>query len=233
MATYDRAPLAWYEQKNGMRKGDHVQYLQELLNKHGYNTGHADGIFGETTDKAVRAFQNAKGITVDGIVGEATWAKLTEGETTQPQPKPEAKPDTGASVTRILKLVDGSAVRNIQKALQKHGYQVAVDGLFGTDSYRAVKEFQKSKGLTVDGKVGANTAKALGIDTPSQIITLMQGEDVRAVQNALNASGYSAGSADALYGTSTFQAVKALQKAKGITVDGIVGKDTAKVLGLM
>lgn len=56
-------------------KGAEVEALQKLLNKYGY-TLKADGDFGANTDKQVKAFQKANGLTVDGIVGEKTLAKL-------------------------------------------------------------------------------------------------------------------------------------------------------------
>lgn len=55
--------------KKGMR-GDEVKVLQQKLNVD------ADGIFGDKTDKAVREFQKANGLTADGIVGPHTWEYL-------------------------------------------------------------------------------------------------------------------------------------------------------------
>lgn len=59
-------------------KGSSVKALQILLISYGYSCGSygADGSFGSATDAAVRAFQEANGLTVDGIVGAATWSKL-------------------------------------------------------------------------------------------------------------------------------------------------------------
>lgn len=64
------------------RTGEQVKTVQRLLNAMGYkgSDGKAltvDGIFGTNTDYAVRRFQKAEGLTVDGIVGPATWKKLT------------------------------------------------------------------------------------------------------------------------------------------------------------
>ena len=55
-----------------------VKGLQLLLIGHDFSCGSygADGSFGSATDEAVRAFQKANGLTVDGIVGAATWSKL-------------------------------------------------------------------------------------------------------------------------------------------------------------
>lgn len=62
-------------------KGEQVKTLQRLLMALGYDLKNygADGSFGGTTDKAVRAFQKAEGLTVDGSVGKATWTKLLKG----------------------------------------------------------------------------------------------------------------------------------------------------------
>lgn len=59
-------------------KGAHVRVLQALLIGNGYSVGSSgvDGSFGPATDKAVRAYQKANGLTVDGSCGPATWAKL-------------------------------------------------------------------------------------------------------------------------------------------------------------
>lgn len=61
-------------------KGADVTKLQTALNALGYDCGAADGIFGAKTEAAVRAFQQANGLTVDGIAGKATQAALYEAE---------------------------------------------------------------------------------------------------------------------------------------------------------
>ncbi|WP_156324067.1 peptidoglycan-binding protein [Bacillus sp. JCM 19034] len=61
--------------RNGAR-GNLTRVLQALLYIKGFNPGPLDGIFGGGTEKAVRDFQRAQGITVDGIVGQQTWGRL-------------------------------------------------------------------------------------------------------------------------------------------------------------
>jgi hypothetical protein len=59
-------------------EGDHgaqVRHIQELLNKHGAHLA-LDGDFGPKTELAVKAFQRANGLEVDGVVGPKTMAKL-------------------------------------------------------------------------------------------------------------------------------------------------------------
>ena len=57
-------------------KGDSVKALQILLNGYGFDCGKADGSFGPATLTAVKAFQKARKLTVDGSVGAKTWAAL-------------------------------------------------------------------------------------------------------------------------------------------------------------
>lgn len=63
--------------KKGNRGGE-VKALQRLLIGSGYDCGAsgADGIYGNDTVKAVKAFQTANGLTADGVVGVKTWSKL-------------------------------------------------------------------------------------------------------------------------------------------------------------
>ena len=57
--------------------GSTVTYLQQrLIALHYYDVGSVDGAFGNNTLHAVYAFQKVQGISVDGIVGPATWSKL-------------------------------------------------------------------------------------------------------------------------------------------------------------
>lgn len=63
------------EIENGS-KGNTVKALQTLLNGYGYNCGTVDGDFGIKTQTAVKAYQKAKGLDVDGVVGVNTWGKL-------------------------------------------------------------------------------------------------------------------------------------------------------------
>lgn len=59
--------------------GPEVRRLQDLLVAAGFDPGGSDGVFGARTEAAVRSFQGAKGLVVDGVVGPRTWAALQAG----------------------------------------------------------------------------------------------------------------------------------------------------------
>lgn len=62
--------------KKPMMRGDDVVELQTALRENGFDPGRIDGIFGKQTKAAVRAFQKAAGLQVDGIAGPETFAAL-------------------------------------------------------------------------------------------------------------------------------------------------------------
>ena len=73
---------------------------------------------------------------------------------------------TAAQAATFRQGSTGTAVRTIQTKLKNWGYyDGAVDGIYGSATTEAVKYFQKTNGLTVDGIVGPATLKALGMPT--------------------------------------------------------------------
>lgn len=151
-------------------RGDAVRCLQSTLNGAGYNSGPVDGAFGSVTYGATVAFQRARGLIVDGVVGPQTSGALgIWGGGTGPAPAPIANPTPAPSgscgVTATLRIGSrGDAVRCLQTTLNAQGYNSGpIDGAFGNVTYRAVTAFQRAGGLVVDGVVGPQTGGALGI----------------------------------------------------------------------
>lgn len=86
--------MATYTTLQNGSKGDEVKKLQQSLIDAGYNVGSsgADGIYGNSTAAAVKAYQKANGLSVDGIAGNQTLGKLYGGSTaTTTQPTPTYK----------------------------------------------------------------------------------------------------------------------------------------------
>lgn len=78
--------------KKGM-SGSDVRDMQIMLNSLGYDCGTADGIYGNKTVQAVKAFQAAEGLTVDGIAGQDTLTHLAMRAAVAPAPEPAPEPE--------------------------------------------------------------------------------------------------------------------------------------------
>jgi metacaspase-1 len=148
-------------------RGDDVLHLQERLRAHGYELV-VDGYFGPQVGSIVRSFQQAHGLTADGIVGPATWAALERGPATVPEPTPvepapeQPEPEDPTPSRPALRQGDrGDAVKELQQLLRDHGYSITPDGIFGSYTASIVRQFQRSCGLPADGIVGPDTWSAL------------------------------------------------------------------------
>lgn len=73
-----------------------------------------------------------------------------------------------ADAKNIIKGDTKENIRIVQQRLKELGYyKISVDGIWGAKTLAGVKNFQRAKGLTVDGIVGARTEKALGVTLKS------------------------------------------------------------------
>ncbi len=119
----------------------------------------------------------------------------------------------------------GSQVRAVQHLLTARGYATTADGGFGPTTKSKVVAFQRSRSLSADGVVGAQTWSAL-------VPTIREGNhgsSVKAAQTLLNRFGYRL-TADGAFGPNTKSAVLSFQRAKGIGADGVVGPVTWRYL---
>jgi peptidoglycan hydrolase-like protein with peptidoglycan-binding domain len=130
----------------------------------------------------------------------------------------------------------GSAsVAAVQVALRAlHTYGGGIDGIPGAGTRRAVRAFQRSHRLPVDGVAGPRTLRALGRrGTPGLGSRVMQtgsrGFDVAALQFLLRGRGYGV-SVDGGYGPATAAAVRRFQGTAGLTADGRAGNATVHAL---
>lgn len=144
----------------------------------------------------------------------------------------------------------GAEVSDLQSRLAAAGcYQGSADGVFGSVTKAAVVKCQQRNGLDPDGVVGPATEAALsrssqtvsqGFNTSDQNFSngtysgvLRQGDrgsGVSDLQRRLSSAGYYNGAIDGVFGQQTEDAVFSLQRARGLTADGIAGYQVTQAL---
>ena len=161
--------------------GTNVRILQKQLSRiskdyPSFGKPSVTGTFDEATESSVKKFQKQFGLTADGIVGKATWYKISyiyvsvknlaeltsEGETA------EGTQSAGGWPGTVLRRGStGSSVEQVQFWLSDLAQfdaslpSVTVDGRYGATTERSVRAFQQKQHLTADGVVGQTTWKAL------------------------------------------------------------------------
>lgn len=148
-------------------RGQGVAHVQSNLAKFGYDVGYIDGDFGPKTEAALRAFQHDAHIEVDGVFGPQTRAAMEDryygrgiwGTSSRVDiPKTGQVPPYPGIARRGN---TGNVVRAYQQRLKDRGWAIAVDGVFGPQTERIIKQFQAEKHLVVDGIAGPQTWHAL------------------------------------------------------------------------
>ncbi|MDQ3878079.1 MAG: peptidoglycan-binding protein, partial [Actinomycetota bacterium] len=118
-------------------KGDRdneVVDVQARLRSLGYRIDDETGTFGDSTQRAVRAFQQQRGILVDGIVGRDTWGELVEASW--------RLGDRPLYLRRPF--LRGDDIVTLQTQLNALGFDAGrEDGIFGERADRAVRGFQR------------------------------------------------------------------------------------------
>ena len=109
-------------------------------------------IYDADVDRAVRIFQQERGITVDGIVGAETFRRLDE-----------ARWQLGDRVLTFTAghVMIGDDVTELQRRLNALGFNAGrPDGIFGKATDSALREFQRGVGLNADGICGLETLRS-------------------------------------------------------------------------
>lgn len=163
-------------------EGEAVRDLQHRLSELGHRIEVAElgGVFGPSTEGAVRAFQGSRSLPVDGVVGPDTWGQLVEagyrlGDRTLYLRTPPFR---------------GDDVRELQRMLNALGFDAGKeDGILGRDTAAAVREFQRNVADQSDGIVGLDTVRALermrpSLRGPSRAV-VREEEAVRAMEASL------------------------------------------------
>ncbi|BBD64656.1 peptidoglycan binding domain-containing protein [Nostoc commune NIES-4072] len=239
-----------------LEKGDQgpsVRNLQQKLKTAGFYQSSVTQVYDASTQEAVRRFQKAAGLPVDGIVGANTLQKLETWQakkTTAVRSTQAKKPNTTSSASSatsqrrnsnyLAKGAEGEDVRALQERLRIAGFYYGnATGIFGPITEEAVKRFQDSYKLSVDGIVGpATLAKLPGVgigdgeEAPTKVVNRNKfrvgdrGEPVRVLQEQLIQAGYLEGEPNGYYGPYTADAVRRFQADNYLSASGVAGPTT-------
>lgn len=159
--------------------GPEITVIQERLQKLGYLNQSPTGNFGSLTRDAVIQFQQEKGLPPDGIVGAETIAELFS-PVRQARFETFKLPPIGTDVARqtfspttrtnVLQRGDrGPEVTRLQERLQAQGFDPGlIDGIYGSQTENAVRQFQQANRLFPDGIADSATLAALRIGGSQQ-----------------------------------------------------------------
>lgn len=234
--------------------GELVLAVQQALMANGFTLrGGATGVFDKNTRTTLRNFQKVVGLKVTGRVNAQTARVLKINVNSVASTAPSANfPFTAATLPK--RGDQGDAVVTLQKAIESSGTRVrgGVDGVFGLGVSRTLEDFQRAKGLSVNGLLDESTAVALGLIAPAtapaaqttastisfKIDSLPQrgerGERVIALQQALISAGVKIrGGADGVFGRLTATALKRFQRRNGLAITSAMNAPTAYKLGLI
>lgn len=236
-------------------KGPEVSELQQQLRQLGYFNRRATGSFGPITKTAVIKFQQDLGLTPNGIVETETQQALQNKIGGSEKATP-GSPDNRPTLRKGSK---GSQVSYLQQLLTDAGvYDGQVNGVFDSPTNTAVKQFQRSSSLAVDGIVGKRTWTTLaqgdaptanqpfdnspftnqtspqqGFSEPVTTPVLRVGDRGTAVstlQKRLRDLGYFKSSPTGGFGSVTKAAVIRFQRDNGLRANGIVEQKTQAAL---
>jgi N-acetylmuramoyl-L-alanine amidase len=166
-------------------EGDEVRDVQRRLIDLGsrIEAAELEGVYGHSTEEAVRTFQRDRNLPVDGLVGSDTWSQLVEagyrlGDRTLYLRSPAFR---------------GDDVRELQRMLNALGFDAGKeDGILGRATADAVMEFQRNVAERVDGIVGLDTVRSLermrpAADGPGRAV-VREEEAVRSMDSSLAGS---------------------------------------------
>ena len=222
--------------------GNRVKTLQRRLQELGYFDGDIGGNYLEKTTTAVKKFQAAIGMKVDGIASVEMQQRLFSGDApaarpvaTQPPPTPTPAPTATINFVKMQPGDTGNRVKALQRRMQELGYfDGDIGGNYLEKTTTAVKKFQAAIGMKEDGIASVEMQERLFADdapynsggggsTGTGYTALKAGDNgnaVRNLQTRLIQLGYLDGKADGDYGAKTVAAVKVFQRAIGEDTTG-------------
>jgi peptidoglycan hydrolase-like protein with peptidoglycan-binding domain len=145
-------------------EGTKVRELQHRLRQLDWFAGDITGRYAATTVRAVRGFQDKRGIRVTGAVDKATWTSLTSRSRMPTDDELHNRLTAGPAL--LEQGASGDRVRNLQARLKQLAwFSGSVTGTYGALTTAAVKGFQGKRGLPVTGDVDQRTLDRLAAMT--------------------------------------------------------------------
>ena len=224
-----------YKQLKKGDKGDAVKRLTTRLKALGYPVS-VTSTYSDSVVTAVYLFEKANGLKTDGVADSKMQAALYS-----------VSAIPYSEETRYPTFVRGDRDHPLIYALQQRlkdlgYYTIRVDGIFGSGTQRAVRDFQRVNGLTVTGKADnatqtllySSAAKPAGSSCSGSYTTLTRSSRYQAqvvpLQRRLKQLGYYTGSVDGYFGSLTYRAVRNFQSRNGLDVTGKADPTTQEVL---
>lgn len=226
-------------------KGDIV-----LFDWSGNGTSNHTGIFEKWLDQSKKSFMCYEGNTSssDNRDGGSVMHRKRTVNNVLAFVKPAVLRKANDAVEVVLenhfKVGDyGASITKVQKQLYDLGYKITVDGHFGPETEKYIKQFQKENALNVDGRitpelVGYLEARLIKSEARDSKLTtgvyLKKGDcglEVVHLQKALNKAGANPKLIeDGVFHTKTLEALKVFQQKNKLKTDGICGPETAALL---
>jgi len=144
MARLDTLP----EALEAAADAETVGAIQRELKQRGYGPLAGDGSLGLATRAAIMAYEHDQGLALTGAASEQLLKRILLG----------ASPGTENPGARtVASLQAEQVIRSVQQWLAVLGYRGGrIDGRFGDDTVRAIREFEMDKGLVPKGRVSAD-----------------------------------------------------------------------------
>lgn len=184
-------------------RGTQVTRVQQQLQRLDYFEEEPTGYFGDITENALKRFQRDRGLKPDGILGPNTEAALF-GES---QPKSDSPfSDSGFS-------------------------QAQSDSPFNDSGFLSGDRANSAPVATAEPKETETAEVEVDSQATARLLKLRdRGDRVRQLQIRLEKAGFSPGEIDGIFGQQTREAVLGFQRSRGLTVDGIAGRETLSAL---
>jgi peptidoglycan hydrolase-like protein with peptidoglycan-binding domain len=200
-----------------------LRNVQVALSNLGYAVGTPDGVIGPKSRAAIRAYQVDSGMPASGEPSIALHEKLQASlaqRSGQAKPAPQQTPAVGAAM-----------ISEAQTELRQRGYDItAITGTANAETMAAVRAYQADARLPVTGEISNDLMQQLR--TARADSGAIYRAQVKQVQAALNASGYTAGPPDGALGPKSRSAISRYQSDNNLAATGEVNAELLASLGI-